>query len=235
MTSDQPLSRGDVEARPAADRARSPAATVTVVAADDRPVVRAGLRAVIAASDDLEVLDVCPLATAVQSVETHLPAVLVVAVRANDPEPFRVVATARALHEQLSVLAVADGASVIDLREAVIAGVDSFLLTTSSADEIRRAIAATATGERVVSSDVAVELAGTWRQEGRGRGAAALTPRELEVLQLLAEGLTNQEIGARLDLSARTIKTHVQHLIGKLDVPDRTGAVARAFRLGLIQ
>lgn len=210
-------------------------AVAAVVAADDRELVRAGLRAVIAAADDLDLVDVCPLDTAIRAVETHLPAVLVVAVRANDPEPFRVVATARALHEGLAVMAVADAASVIDLREAVIAGVDSFLLTTSSAAEIREAIASTAAGERVVSSEVAMDLAGSWRHEHRGGGASALTPRELEVLQLLAEGLTNQEIGARLDLSARTIKTHVQHLIGKLDVPDRTGAVARAFRLGLIR
>jgi DNA-binding NarL/FixJ family response regulator len=54
------------------------------------------------------------------------------------------------------------------------------------------------------------------------------------VLQLLAEGMTNAEIGTRLGVSARTVKTHVQNLLAKLDTPDRTGAVARGFRLGLI-
>jgi DNA-binding NarL/FixJ family response regulator len=55
------------------------------------------------------------------------------------------------------------------------------------------------------------------------------------VLQLLAEGLTNQQIGSRIGLPSRTVKTHVQNLLAKLDAPDRTGAVARGFRLGLIR
>jgi DNA-binding NarL/FixJ family response regulator len=218
--------------RGAAGRPSDAQLTTTILIADARPVVRAGLRAILA---DAELLGDCGLEEAVDHVTRLEPAVLVAGLRDDDPETFRVVATAKALRDDLHVLVVADGATVIDLREAVIAGVDSFLLTSAPADELRDAVARTARGERIVSPSIAMQLAGTWRQEPREAGASALTPRELEVLQLLAEGLTNQQVGSRLGLSARTVKTHVQNLLVKLDVPDRTGAVARAFRLGLIR
>ncbi|MTV26600.1 response regulator transcription factor [Nitriliruptoraceae bacterium ZYF776] len=206
----------------------------TVLVADSRPVVRAGLAAVLEGGE-LELAGACGLDEAVDAVSRLRPGVLLLGLRDDDPETFRVVATARALREDLRTLVVADGATVIDLREAVIAGVDSFLLSSASTDELRDAVERTAAGERIVSPSIAMQLAGTWRQEPRDSGASALTARELEVLQLLAEGLTNQQVGTRLGLSARTVKTHVQNLLVKLDVPDRTGAVARAFRLGLIR
>jgi DNA-binding NarL/FixJ family response regulator len=208
------------------------APATTVLVCDARPVVRAGLRAILAEQD---LVGECGLDNAVEQVQELRPAILVAGLRDDDPETFRIVATAKALHDTLRVLVVADGATVIDLREAVIAGVDSFLLTSAPAEELRDAVMRTAKGERIISPSIAMQLAGTWRHEPRESGASALTPRELEVLQLLAEGLTNQQVGSRLGLSARTVKTHVQNLLVKLDVPDRTGAVARAFRLGLIR
>jgi DNA-binding NarL/FixJ family response regulator len=208
--------------------------TVTVVVADARPIVRAGLGAVLA-SDEVEVAGDCGFTDTIDHLSQHGPDVLVVGLRDDDPEAFRVVATAKAIHDDLTALVVADGATVIDLREAVIAGVDSFLLSTVTAEELRDSVVQTARGERIVSPSIAVQLAGSWRSAPRDGDASALTAREIEVLQLLAEGLTNQQVGTRLDLSPRTVKTHVQNLLIKLDVPDRTGAVARAFRLGLIR
>lgn len=225
-----------MEATSTAGGTTAPGATRTVVAlvADDRPMVRAGLEGVVG-TGDVTLSGSVALDGIVAAVEESLPNVLVVAVRANDPDPFRVIATAKALHPELKVLAIADVASVVDLREAVIAGVDSFLLSDAGRADIRDAVAATARGERVVSPEVAMQLAGSWRGEAGGDDPSPLTPRELEVLQLLTEGLTNAEIGERLGLSSRTIKTHVQNLLAKLDVPDRTGAVARGFRLNLIR
>lgn len=214
--------------------AGSSQATATVVVSDARPLVREGLKAVLGGTD-LSLAADCELAETVETVRQHGATLLVVGLRDDDPETFRVVATTKAVMDDLRVVVVADGATVIDLREAVIAGVDSFLLSSSTLDDLRDAVIRTARGERIVSPSIAVQLAGTWRQEPRETGASSLTPRELEVLQLLAEGLTNQQVGARLGLSSRTVKTHVQNLLVKLDVPDRTGAVGRAFRLGLIR
>lgn len=209
--------------------------TATVVVADDRPLVRAGLQSLVGSGENLELAEACDLGAMVEAVERHLPAVLVAAVRESDPDPFTQVARAKALHPALNILVITEGASVLELREAIVAGVDSLLLFDAGVDEIVDGIIATARGERVVSPSIAMQLAGTWRQERGLPATTALTPRELEVLQLLAEGLTNKQIGDQLDLSARTIKTHVQNLLGKLDTPDRTGAVARGFRMGLIR
>jgi DNA-binding NarL/FixJ family response regulator len=208
------------------------APTLRVVVSDARPVVRAGLCAAIEPVAD--VTDV-PLEHAVARVLADGPDVLVTGLRIDDVETFKVVAGANAGLPALKVLIVADGATVIDLREAVIAGVDSFVLASSPVGEVRDATVRTARGERIISPSIAMQLAGTWRQDPREAGASALTPRELEVLQLLAEGLTNERIGERIGLTSRTVKTHVQNLLVKLDVPDRTGAVARGFRLGLIR
>ena len=109
----------------------------------------------------------------------------------------------------------------------------SLLLADCSRDELRDAIRQTAAGTRVLAPDVALQLAGSWTAEPAS-GESQLTARELQVLQWLAEGLTNASIADELDLSPRTVKTHVQNLLVKLDARDRTGAVAEGFRRGLI-
>ncbi len=203
-----------------------------VLICDDRPLLRAGLRTLLA---EVEVVGEGPLADTLELLPATGPDVLVLGLRDDDPRTFHTAAQAKARHQQLRVLVVADAATVIELREAVIAGVDSFVLSSASAEELRSATQRTAAGERVISPSIAEQLSGGWREEPRDRGVTQLTPRELEVLRLLAEGLTNQQVGSRLSLSPRTVKTHVQNLLVKLDTPDRTGAVARGFRLGLIR
>jgi DNA-binding NarL/FixJ family response regulator len=213
-------------------RAPSTAELPRVLVCDARPIVRAGLAAVL--GDDGLVGD-GDLATSLARIDELAPTVLVAGLRIDDPDTFQLIGGAKLSHPDLRVLVIADGATVIDLREAVIAGVDSFVLTSAPIGEIREAVLRTARGERIISPSIAMQLAGSWRQQSRDAGASALSPREIEVLQLLAEGLTNQQVGARLGLSSRTVKTHVQNLLIKLEAPDRTGAVARAFRLGLIR
>lgn len=216
---------------------------VTVCAADDRPIVRAGLLAAMEAAPDPEGYAAVELHTmerrlnhvgeAIGEAEGDAT-VLVIALRHEDPEPFRTIATAKALDEELQVLALVDDVRDTELREAVVAGVDGFLVTTSSGAELRRAVISIAHGERIISPEVAVHLVDSWRPDGQSQ-QAAVTNRERQVLELLAEGMTNREIGDQLEVSPRTVKTHVQNLLAKLDVPDRTGAVARAFRLGIIR
>jgi DNA-binding NarL/FixJ family response regulator len=219
--------------QPAVDsRGSNLGASWRAVVCDTRPVVRAGLSAVLASLGTVcdAPLDEVPAAIAAGRTD-----VLVAGLRIDDTDTFPVIAARTTADPSLRVLIVADGATVIDMREAVIAGVDSFLLASAPVGEVRDAAVATARGDRIISSSIAMQLAGSWRNEPHATGAASLTPRELEVLQLLAEGLTNDRIGDRVGLSSRTVKTHVQNLLLKLDAGDRTGAVARGFRLGLIR
>ena len=214
--------------------ATSQAVDTLALVVDDRPLVRAGVLTALGERADDEVIE-ADLADAVNLVEAYKPQVLIVVLHGDDPEPFRTIATTKALRDDLHVLVLADEVTAADLREAVVAGADSFLLTSAPLAELERAVETTAGGERVVSPEVAMHLVGTWRPDDPDNKRAQLTPRELDVLELLTEGLTNAQIADRLDVSPRTIKTHVQNLLAKLDVPDRTGAVARGFRLGLIR
>ena len=221
--------------QPTADRRGASVSVSTpwrAVVCDSRPVVRAGLAAVLAPLGPVcdAALEDVPTAVAAERTD-----VLVAGLRIDDADTFPVIAGRTTADPSLRVLIVADGATVIDMREAVIAGVDSFILASAPVGEIRDAASATARGDRIISPSIAMQLAGSWRTEPHASGAASLTTRELEVLQLLAEGLTNDRIGDRVGLSSRTVKTHVQNLLLKLDAADRTGAVARGFRLGLIR
>lgn len=201
------------------------------VVCDARPAVRSGLAQAIA---DLGRVDVTDLAHLPDTIGETPPDVVVVGLRTDDTTTFKAISAATDTQPDLKVLVVGDAATVIDLREAVLAGVASFLLSTAPLGEIRAAAIATARGDRMISPPIAL-LAGSWRSAPRRTGTSALTPRELEVLQLLAEGLTNEQIGERITLTPRTVKTQVQNLLTKLDAADRTGAVARGFRLGLIR
>jgi DNA-binding NarL/FixJ family response regulator len=208
----------------------------TVYVADDRPVVRAGIAAALRSEEnDPFVIVERPLHRLGETVSSGGPGVVVVPLRREDPEPFRAIATAKALEDEVQVLALIDEVRGTELREAVVAGVDGFLVTSAPLGELHRAVGSMARGERVVSPEVAMHLVDTWRPDPQGGAQTAVTARELEVLELLSEGMTNAEIADRLEVSPRTVKTHVQNLLTKLDVPDRTGAVARAFRLGLIR
>ncbi|MFP5310532.1 MAG: LuxR C-terminal-related transcriptional regulator [Actinomycetes bacterium] len=234
MVGPDPRSRLPTDPGPTAPGPGGATATrTTLVVTDDRPLVRAGLCAVLGAGD-ATVVGADRTDGLLGLVESRTPDVAVVGIDQHDADPFHAIAVARSVRPELHVLVVAESINVVDLREAVIAGVDSFVLSRASESELRAAVTATAAGERVVPPEVAVQLAASWRTEQPGPGGDAVTPRELEVLQLLAEGMTNAEIGTRLGVSARTVKTHVQNLLAKLDTPDRTGAVARGFRLGLI-
>ena len=220
------------EASLAASALPDPAPSARVVVADDRPIVRAGIEALLAASSAVSVVETCSLQDVNEHVARTRPDVVVLALSAGHPEALEAAARLKS-DDVARVLLLVDRMTAAELRDAVVAGVDGILVTTAHADELPRAAAATARGERVISPEVAMDLVGSRR--GNSRTGSDLTPRELEVLPLLAEGLTNHAIAEQLSLSPRTVKTHVQNLLAKLGVADRTGAVARAFRLGLIR
>ncbi len=211
----------------------APTRVATVVVADPRPVVRAGLQAVLGEADTIHVLDACTVDRLEATISHHLPSVLVVSTGGAQALPLELVRLLVDRHPALHVLALADRASVTDVRDGVAAGVDSFLLTTALPDELASAVLATARGERAVSPEIAMQLAAA-RHDDVGGSSQPLTVRELEVVAQLADGRTNQQIAQVLGVSARTVKTHVQNVLVKLDAPDRTGAVATALRRGLI-
>lgn len=208
------------------------ARTRTAVVAASRPLLQAGLETAVRGAG-LTVRGTATPESLVMTVADSRPDLVVVAISDDGGDPFSEIARITTVHPDCSVLAITEAASIIELREAIVAGVQSLLLASCTLDELHDAITQTAAGSRVLAPEVALQLAGSWSAEP-ANGESQLTARELQVLQWLAEGLTNASIAEELDLSPRTVKTHVQNLLVKLDARDRTGAVAQGFRRGLI-
>jgi two-component system nitrate/nitrite response regulator NarL len=118
--------------------------------------------------------------------------------------------------------------------EALARGAAGYLSKEVDRDAICSAVVAVAEGETVLSLDVQRNLAGAIRQRNAGE-RPVLTPRERAVLSLAAEGLSTREIAVRLSVASATVKTHLQSIYTKLDVPDRTSAVASAMRRGMLE
>jgi two-component system nitrate/nitrite response regulator NarL len=118
--------------------------------------------------------------------------------------------------------------------EALARGAAGYLSKEVDRDAICSAVVAVAEGETVLSLDVQRNLAGAIRERNAGQ-RPVLTPRERAVLALAAEGLSTREIAARLSVASATVKTHLQSIYTKLDVPDRTSAVASAMRRGMLE
>jgi DNA-binding NarL/FixJ family response regulator len=130
---------------------------------------------------------------------------------------------------QILVLTTYD--SDADILPAIEAGANGYLLKDSSREELYGAIRATARGDTVLAPTVAARLVGQMRAPAEER----LSSRELEVLQLVAEGASNKDIASRLHISQATVKSHLIHIFGKLGVSDRTAAVTVALQRGIMR
>lgn len=204
----------------------------TVVLADDQRVVREGLATLLGLLPDIEVLGTASDGEeAIALVERLRPDVVLMDLRM--PRCDGVEATRR-LRQQGSTAHVvvlttyADDRSVV---EALRAGARGFLTKDAGADEIERAIAAVVRGDAVIDPAVQHHLVDA--VAGRPELPDGLTPREVEVLALIAQGLSNHEIAGKLFVSEATVKSHINHLFAKTGVRDRAQAVSYAYRHGL--
>ena len=203
---------------------------ITVMIVDDHPVVRAGLIGILTGEEDLRVVGEASSADeAVTAARALQPDVVLMDLRM--PGGDGVVATA-------GVLAAAPKARVVvlttyesdaDILRAVEAGAAGYLLKDAGRVDLVMAIRAAARGETVLAPSVATRLVNRMR---RPAPADALSPRELEVLRLVAKGLSNAEIGRELHISEATVKTHLLRTFAKLGVSDRTAAVTTALAAG---
>lgn len=209
---------------------------IRVLVADDHPIVRQGLRAVIDTASDLEVVDE---AASVEEAVARLDAleargeridVITMDLRFGDADG-GVVGTRRirARATPPAVLVITNYEDDADIVGAIEAGASGYLLKDAPPTELLEAIRSAAAGRTVLAPRVSMRLVERMRAP-----SIHLTVREREVLELVAEGFSNHEISARLHLSETTVKSHLARLYGKLDVPSRTAAVARARALGLL-
>jgi DNA-binding NarL/FixJ family response regulator len=216
--------------------------TIRVGVADDQALVRDGLRAQLGLVDDMEVVGEASTGTqAVALARRELPDVMLMDVRMPEMdgiEATRQICAAPATRSvQVVVLTTFDEDEHV--YAAVRAGASGFLLKDVTPDALHDAIRACAAGDAVVAPAVTRRLLDEIARRpvpGRaGDRLADLTPRETEVLVLVAEGLSNAEISGRLFLSPATTKTHVSRVLTKLGARDRAQLVAIAYETGLVR
>ncbi len=211
-----------------------------VVIADDEPLVRQGLRLVIERESTLDVVaEAADGAEAVELVRAHRPDLLLVDIRMprlDGIEATRRVAADPALAATRTVVLTtfADDALLV---AAVRAGACGYLLKSMPPEEIRSAVLAAAAGQTIVAPRLVERLL---REYSSVRVPASprldrLTERESTVLQEIAAGRSNAEIGSRLYVSEGTVKTHVASILRKLELRDRTQAAVAAYELGLVR
>jgi DNA-binding NarL/FixJ family response regulator len=206
--------------------------TIRVLIADDHPVVRDGLRGMLGGQADLEVVgEAGDGEEAVRLGLAMRPDVVLMDLRM--PNQDGVTATERLLAALpgTAVLVLTTYDTDADILRAVEAGAIGYLLKDTPREELFRAVRAAARGQSVLDPTVARRLMGQLRTPGPD----ALTPREIEVLTLVARGASNREVGERLFLSEATVKTHLVHAFAKLGVGDRTAAVTAALERRIIR
>ncbi|HEY2058892.1 MAG TPA: response regulator transcription factor [Amycolatopsis sp.] len=208
------------------------AAPIRLLLADDHPVVRAGLRAVLETEPDLVV--VAEAATAQEAVaraaEGDIDVVLMdlqFGAGMNGAEATAAITT-RPGGPRVLVVTTYD--TDADTLPAIEAGATGYLLKDALPEDLAAAVRTAAAGRTTLAPSVADRLMNRLRTPG-----ASLTRREIEVLTLVADGLSNQALARRLHLTEGTVKSHLARVYSKLGVDSRTAAVAAATQLGLIR
>ena len=216
--------------------------TLTVLIADDQALIRSGLRAIIESEPDMEVAgEAGDGAEAVEAVRRLRPHVALMDIRM--PRLDGVAATKALLRGAAPVptriLVLTTFHLDAYVTEALRAGASGFLLKEATADQLIEAVRVIASGEAILAPSVTRRLLERMAEDPAGDGGQRirelLSAREVDVLLLVARGLSNAEIGAKLHLAETTVKSHVQSMLGKLGVRDRLQAAVAAYDAGLVR
>ena len=214
-----------------------PADLIRVLIVDDHPVYRDGVRGLVERAPDLELVGEADTgAAAVALAAERHPAIVLMDLRM--PEMSGIEATRRiiAADPTVGVLVLTMSEDDDSLFAAMRAGARGYIPKDADADELLRAIRAAAVGEAIFGASIATRMMSFFASGGSGRTAAAfpeLTERELEILEQIAEGRSNAEIGQGLGIAPKTVRNHVANVLNKLEVADRSQAIVRAREAGL--
>lgn len=202
--------------------------TIRVLCVDDHPLVRKGIASILASEPGVEL--VAEGNTGREGVEMFRqfrPDVTLMDLRMPELDGISAVKLIRGEFPDARIIALTSFDGDQDIYRALEAGVRGYLLKEMVHTEVLRAIRLVHSGKMLMPTEVTERL-------GEPFGHVALTPREVEVLALVAKGLANKEIAARLGTAGGTVKIHVQNILAKLDATDRTHAVTIALQRGII-
>ena len=205
---------------------------IRLLIADDHPIVRTGLKGMIADQPNFLLVGEATDGAEAVTLATQLkPQVVLMDLRMPGMDGVAATTQIRRVCPGTHVLVLTTYDSDADILRAVEAGATGYLLKDAPRDDLFRAIAAASRGETVLAPAVAARLLGRMRAPAE----ESLSAREVEVLRLVARGASNQEIARALHISQATVKSHLIHIFGKLDVSDRTAAVTVALERGILR
>ncbi len=209
---------------------------IRVLIADDEPLIRAGIRAILTSAGDIQVVaEAADGRQAVELARRHQPEVVLLDVQMPRADGLTALGELRQAVPTARALVLTTFGQRENVLQAVAAGGAGFLLKDTAPDELIQAVRAAAGGQAFLSPTAARHVLDTLaadpasaRQVVARRRLEALSERELEVLRLLGEGLSNAGLGTRLNMSEATVKTHVSRILAKLDCDNRVQAALLA-------
>ncbi len=201
---------------------------IRILLVDDHIVLRMGLMTAASGEPDMEVVaDAENGADAIVAFRQHRPDVVVLDLRMQGMSGFETITALRQEFGDIRILVFSNYASGDEVYRALRAGASGFVVKEMALDRLLEAIRKVHQGEQYLPPEIATRM--------NGRVLSQLSSREIEVLQLVARGLSNKEIGAELHVVEGTIKIHVTNILSKLRVSDRTQAILAAVKRGIIQ
>ncbi len=210
-------------------------AGIRVVVADDHPIVRAGIVALLSQEADIAVVgEAANGQEAVRLTAEMRPDLVLMDLRMPVLSGAGATAEIVAAFPTTRVLILTTYETDADILGAIEAGASGYLLKAAPQEEILEGVRSAVGGQTVLAPAIAARLVDRLRGDGGASDRTRLSPRELDVLRLVAAGHSNAEIAARLFISEATVKTHLVHAFEKLGVSDRTRAVTLALERGLI-
>jgi DNA-binding NarL/FixJ family response regulator len=218
---------------------RAEAASITVIVVDDHDLFRTGLVTMLQAEPGIDVVAQASLGRmGVRLAHELRPSVVLMDLRMPDIDGIEATGEILRNDPGIQVIALTVASDEKDVAAAVLAGASGYLVKDTPIDDVVAAVRAAAIGESWLSPRAAAALLDRMRREhvepaSEPPASAKLSPRELEILRLVARGMENAEIAAELNISPRTAKNHLSSVLGKLGVANRVQAAIFAVRSGL--
>ena len=211
-------------------------APLRLAVVDDHALFRRGLVGLLNDMSEFKVVgEASNGREALEMIQSSQPDVVLLDVNMPEMDGIQTVEALRKLRLPLHILMLTISQQEEDLMGAIRMGADGYLLKNTEPDDLRKSILRVAGGEGTLSPEVTGAVMRALARQSEITNQTPLSDRELEVLTCLADGQTTSQIASRLFISENTVKTHVRHILEKMEASNRTEAVSKAIQLGLIQ
>ena len=209
---------------------------IRLVVVDDHSLFRRGLVSLLSEMPDFEVVGEAGNGTETLPLIARVdPDLILLDINMPGMDGIQTVEALRKAHSRARIMMLTVSQQDSDLIGAIVAGADGYLLKNTEPEDLRTSLLRMAQGDSVLSPEVTKTVMHALTRQQVGAANNPLSDRELEVLDCLSGGQTTLQIATRLFISENTVKTHIRHILEKLDAVNRTEAVSKAMQMGIIQ